>query len=185
MTPEEFKAYRKAKNLTQAEIGKELGYSRHAVIQWEAGAHPIPERVAMAAFGVQSKELADDTPISPKTHPHLYIPHPEYPKKQVLRTLAHPKWYASSDSPVKPALDSGFKDVTTVGELRAFTPPAPEQVRDWLITAGGSSPSMLSWISNFLSRRGHYGLVKEPPPKNAEVAAFLDNVDGDGNYRGD
>ena len=45
MTNEEFKKLRKAARMTQAQFGERLGYSRQAVIHWEAGTHTIPDDV--------------------------------------------------------------------------------------------------------------------------------------------
>jgi len=46
ITPEEFKAARKARKMTQLELAKWLNVSYSAVTKWETGKNPVPQWVA-------------------------------------------------------------------------------------------------------------------------------------------
>ena len=46
MTPRTLKRVRRALGLTQAQLAKELDYTRNSVARWERGVHPIPTLVA-------------------------------------------------------------------------------------------------------------------------------------------
>jgi len=61
MTSEELLAWRKAKNLTQADLGALLGVSRQTAINWEQGKHPIPDNIALKVMAIVAEA---DRPIS-------------------------------------------------------------------------------------------------------------------------
>jgi len=46
MLGEELTTWRKARNMTQQDVGTLAGVSRQAVINWEKGVHPIPDAIA-------------------------------------------------------------------------------------------------------------------------------------------
>ena len=73
MTPDEFKKLRKAARLTQAQMGARLGYSRQAVIHWEANHYAIPDDV-LDKLVERSLAPAPEPakPITPISHPQFY-----------------------------------------------------------------------------------------------------------------
>jgi transcriptional regulator with XRE-family HTH domain len=52
MTPSPLAAWRKRLKLTQANAAIELGASLTAYRNWEAGKHPVPDYIALAASAV-------------------------------------------------------------------------------------------------------------------------------------
>jgi DNA-binding XRE family transcriptional regulator len=93
MTPDEFRKMRKATRLTQAQMGARLGYSRQAVIAWEANDHAIPDDVLDKLI---ERSLAPNPepakPVLAGTHPELF----HGPKGYRTANHKHPYWWRYS-----------------------------------------------------------------------------------------
>jgi DNA-binding transcriptional regulator YiaG len=55
MTPEELRAYRTRKNLTQAQLAALTGHTERQVRRWEAGTTPVPRLLELYIQGESKK----------------------------------------------------------------------------------------------------------------------------------
>lgn len=55
MTPESLLAWRKARELSQETLALQLGCSRRAIVNWEAGKTSVPRYIALALAALRRK----------------------------------------------------------------------------------------------------------------------------------
>jgi DNA-binding XRE family transcriptional regulator len=170
-----FKVLRKSFSLTQAEIGKQLGFSRQAVINWEKGNHPLPhdivERLAKANLTAPAQQAEAVKFVTRQSHPQCFWL--EGGKNgRTARTLAHPRWWAGPGSPFHTLCSEEqwnveyTKQVTAL-DLKAYVPPTAQQAYDAMVTRGISDAAArryLAWMRSPLP-----GTVEPPRISMAEL----------------
>ena len=63
MTPNQFKAKRKALGFTQAELAEEWGVHVQSISEWERGVHPIGQLAALAFLIMEFEATHTDPPL--------------------------------------------------------------------------------------------------------------------------
>src|SRR6266516_4529420 len=140
MTPDEFKAIRKAAGLTQAEMAEILDVSRKTLVNWEKAYFQIPADISkqIAGKGLSKTNTAAPKPL--KTAEPYYTLRPGVPRslKSWMRTLAHPLWYLGSFCPAHRVIERKdpqcdlYREATTA-DLAGYTEPTPDQAYHQLV----------------------------------------------------
>lgn len=175
MDKDSFRLLRKQYKLTQEAIGKKLppGYSRFAVNAWETGKANLPPDIMqkLAAADLLAPASKADTTrlIGHKTHPQCWLASMAG-HAGIYYTLAHPRWYISSDNPVLAKVPKEHSVGTTVAEFNNYKPVAPESVFKWLMELGAPKAG----AQQFMLNRGYtqFGEPQRDPLLVAQQAFF-------------
>lgn len=130
MDGDSLKIIRKGYKLSQAEMAAKMEVSRQSYIAWEKNKYRIPPNIVdkLVAGGVAMPAQVEDANaiITAKNHPECFIEE----EGERWYSLAHPRWYASGDCPLRHKVPEAMRGAATVAELKTYVPIAMETVVD-------------------------------------------------------
>lgn len=177
------KGLRESKGLSKTEFYAKLGVTRQTGHNWETNRFTVPVGIQAkleAGAIIGASAAADTRIIDAKTHPQCWLSERSGRRVYIYRTLAHPRWWAGTDSPFQELVASRAEwsaqvNVTTTrSEFEAYTPTTPEAAKELMLNRGCAPDSVQAW----LAQRGHAAVLPRLTMAEITGGAITDDTIG-------